>query len=405
MDVRQALSGVKVVAVTRVVAAPFAAYQLAMHGANVITVEDPRDGDSMRSAHEFDSEFLRQKMARVFLSFNSNKRSMTLRFNVPEGREVFLRMIRDADVVIENLRGGAMARYGIGYQDLRKINPRIIFASITGYGQTGPKRNDPAIDGAVQAGSGLMSITGTPESGPLKTGSPIVDYVTGYVTAFSIALALHQRNQTGEGQEIDVSMLEAAMTIMSGEVVKALTGAGTPPLSGNALVSGNYVSDTFSCKEGAISVAAVPEPLRAKFWKAIGREDMPNDPRFCTPAGVRENKSAFNAEITRTLTTKTAYEWEEILNKAGVAAMAVRKLEDAVVQDQLLHRKFFYQFDADPETGLPAFSVPTSPFRMSGSPVWIKSSPPRLGQHTEEVLREHGYSDEDIRGLREKGIV
>ncbi len=405
MDVRQALSGIKVVAVTRVVAAPFAAYQLAMHGANVITVEDPLDGDSMRGAHEFDSEFLRQKMARVFLSFNSNKRSMTLRFNTPEGREVFLRMIRDADVVIENLRGGAMARYGIGYKDLRKINPRIIFASITGYGQTGPKRNDPAIDGAVQAGSGLMSITGTPDSGPLKTGSPIVDYVTGYVTAFSIALALHQRNQTGEGQEIDVSMLEAAMTIMSGEVVKALTGGGTPPLSGNALVSGNYVSDTFACKEGSISVAAVPEPLRAKFWKAIGREDIPQDPRFSTPAGVRGNKTAFNAEITTTLQTRTAFEWEAVLNKAGVAAMAVRKLEEAVVQEQLLHRKFFHHFDANEETGLPAFAVPTAPFRMSDSPVTLKSSPPTLGQHTEEVLMEHGYSEEQIDNLRANGII
>lgn len=405
MDVKQALSGIKVIAVTRVVAAPFAAYQLAMHGANVITVEHPQDGDSMRTAHEYESEFLRLKMARVFLSFNSNKRSITLRFDEPEGREVFLRMIRDADVVIENLRGGAMTRYGVGYQELRKINPRIIFASITGYGQTGPKKSDPAIDGAVQAGSGLMSITGTKESGPLKTGSPIVDYVTGYITAYSIALALHQRNQTGEGQEIDVSMLEAAMTIMSGEVAKALTGAGTPPLSGNALVSGNYVSDTFACKEGLISVAAVPAPLRAKFWKAIGRQDIPQDPRFATPASVRENMKAFNAEITATLAAKTAIEWEEILNKAGVAAMAVRKLEDAVTQPQLVHRQFFHHFEGDKAIGLPPFAVPTSAFRMSNSPVKLTSMPPRQGQHTEEILAEHGFSPVDIQRLRDNDII
>ncbi len=405
MDVKQALTGVKVLAVTRVVAAPFAAYQLAMHGANVITIEHPKEGDSMRVAHEFESEFLRQNMARVFLAFNSNKRSMTLRFDVSEGRDVFLKMARDADVVIENLRGGTMSRYGIGYTDLQKINPRIIFASITGYGQTGPKRNDPAIDGAVQAGSGLMSITGTRESGPLKTGSPIVDYVTGYITAFSIALALHQRNITGLGQEIDVSMLEAAMTIMSGEVVKALTGSGTPPLSGNALVSGNYVSDTFACKEGLIAVAAVPTALRAKFWKAINREDIPDDPRFCSPALVRANIMEFNSEITRTLSGKTAREWEGIFIKAGVPAMEVRRLEDAVTQPQLEHRQFFHHFEGDPKTGLPPFAVPTAAFRMSASPVQLDSMPPRMGQHTDEVLREHGYSDGDILQLRTAAVI
>ena len=405
MEMKQALSGIKVLAVTRVVAAPFATYQLAMQGADVITIEHPKDGDSMRNAHEFDSEFLRQKMARVYLAFNSNKRSMTLRFDSPEGREVFLKLASTADVVVENLRGGAMSRYGIGYQDLRKINPRIIFASVTGYGQTGPKKNDPAIDGAVQAASGMMSITGTPESGPLKTGAPTVDYVTGYVTAFSIALALHQRNTTGVGQEIDVSMLEAAMTIMSGEVVRALTGAGTPPLSGNALVSGNYVSDTFRCKEGQISVAAVPPPLREKFWKAIARTDIESDPRFSTPAAVRANIKAFNEEIERTLSQKTAAEWEIIFNQAGIAGMAVRQLADAVNQPQLQHRGFFHHFAEEETDGLPPFAVPTAAFRMSDSPPKIKSVPPRLGQHTEQVLAEHGYSRESIQRLRENGTI
>ena len=405
MDMKQAFTGIKVLAVARVVAAPFAAYQLAMHGADVVTIENPDDGDSARYTGDFGTDFLRLGMARTFLSYNANKRSMTLRINTPVGQEVFRKLAMSADIVIENLRGGTMARYGIGYEDLRKINPRIIFASVTGYGQNGPKRNDPAIDGAIQAASGMMSITGTPESGPLKTGSTIVDYATGYATAFAIATALFQRSTTGVGQAIDVAMLDTAMTMMSGEVVRAITGGGTPPLVGNGSGKGGYVSNTYPCKQGLIAIAAAAPPRRAKFWTAINRPDIPQDPRFATTDAARANMKDMDAEITRTLSAKTAAEWEIILNKGGVPAMAVRELADAVHQEQLQHRKFFHQFDGDPETGLPPFAVPTAPYRMSGNPMKIKSLPPKLGEHTDEVLSDYGYSKEDIARLRGNGAV
>ena len=212
----QAFSGIKVLAVARIVAAPFASYQLAMHGADVIHIEQPGVGDSSRTSGNLATPFHKAEMAHTFLAYNSNKRSITLAINTPPGQEVFRRMVKDADVVIENLRGGTMARYGLGYEDLQKINPRIIFCSVTGYGQTGPKKSDPAIDGVIQAVSGMMSITGTPESGPLKTGSTIVDYCTGYAAALAIVSALFQRSRTGMGQSIDVSMLETAITMMGG---------------------------------------------------------------------------------------------------------------------------------------------------------------------------------------------
>ena len=405
MDMQQAFTGTKVLAVARVVAAPFAAYQLAMHGADVITIENPDDGDSARHTGDFGTDFLRLGMARTFLSYNANKRSMTLRINTPEGQEVFRRLAASADVVIENLRGGTMARYGIGYDDLRKLNPRIIFASVTGYGQDGPKKNDPAIDGAIQAASGMMSITGTPESGPLKTGSTIVDYATGYATAFAIATALFQRATTGTGQAIDVAMLETAMTMMSGEVVRAITGGGTPPLVGNASGKGGYVSDTYPCKEGFIAIAAAAGVRRAKLWGAINRSDIPQDPRFATTDAALANMKEMNAEITRALSAKTAAEWETLLNKAGVPAMAVRDLSDAVHQEQLQHRKFFHPFDGDPEIGLPPFAVPTAPYRMSGNPMKITAMPPRLGKHTDAVLAECGYSTDDIARLHANGTV
>jgi crotonobetainyl-CoA:carnitine CoA-transferase CaiB-like acyl-CoA transferase len=405
MDLQQAFSGIKVLAVARVVAAPFAAYQLAMHGADVIHIENPKDFDSARTSGNLATPFHKAEMAYNFLAYNANKRAMTLSINTPEGQEVFRRMAVGADVVIENLRGGTMARYGLGYEDLRKINPRIIFCSVTGYGQTGPKKSDPAIDGVVQAVSGMMSITGTPETGPLKSGSTIVDYTTGYAAALGIAIALFQRTRTGAGQAIDVAMLETAVTMMGGEVLRAIAANETPPLVGNASGKGGYVSDTYRCREGHLSIAAGAPARREKLWKAIDATEIPQDPRFATDAAVAQNMKALNEAIERKLAAKTAAEWEVILNRAGVAAMEVLPLARAVRHPQLEHRKFFHPFDDSGATGLPPFAVPTSPYRLSASPADIHSMPPRFGQHTDEVLTEHGYSKEEIARLRTAGVV
>jgi len=405
MNLDQALTGIKVLAVARIVAAPFAAYQLAMHGADVIHVEHPDGGDSSRTSGNLQTPFHKAEMAHNFLAYNANKRSITLAINTPQGQEVFRRMAKNADVVIENLKGGTMARYGLGYEDLKQINPGIIFCSVTGYGQTGPKKSDPAIDGVVQAVSGMMSITGTPETGPLKSGSTIVDYTTGYAAALAITMALFQRTRTGVGQTIDVAMLETAITMMGGEVLRAITANETPPLVGNASGKGGYVSDTFHCKEGHLSIAAGAPSRRDKLWKAIGGTDIPQDPRFATDAAVAKNMKALNEAIERKLSTKTAGEWEVILNEAGVAAMEVLPLARAVHHPQLVYRKFFHKFDDTSVTGLPPFAVPTAPYRLSASPAKIHSMPPRLGQHTDEVLAENGFSKDEIAQLHADSIV
>ncbi len=405
MNMEQAFSGIKVLAVARVVAAPFAAYQLALHGADVVTIEDPKEGDSARRAGDFGTAFLKLNMARTFLSYNSNKRSITLALNTPEGQETFRKMAAKADIVIENLKGGTMARYGIGYEDLKKINPRIIFASVTGYGQTGPKKSDPAIDGVIQAVSGMMSITGTQDTGPLKTGSTIIDYTTGYATAFALATALFHRTRTGVGQAIDVAMLETAITMMSGEVVRAITSNETPPLVGNGSGKGGYVSNTYPCKEGYLSIAAGAAPRREKLWKAMNREDIPKDPRFVNDEAALANIKQLDEEIVRTLSERTALEWEAIMNKGGVAAMAVLQLADAVHHPQLKAREFFHAFPEDAQPGLPAFAVPKASYRMSGNPATVKSPPPRHGQHTEEVLADYGFSAEEIAKLRGNGTL
>jgi len=405
MNLEQAFAGIKVLAVARVVAAPFAAYQLAMHGADIIRIENPEGGDSARTSGHPPTPFQKAGMAHTFLAYNANTRSMTLAISTPAGQDVFRRMAKDADVVIENLKGGTMARYGLGYEDLKKINPRIIFCSVTGYGQTGPKKSDPAIDGVVQAASGMMSITGTPETGPMKTGSTIVDYTTGYAAALGIAIALFQRTRTGEGQAIDVAMLETAMTMMGGEVLRAITANETPPLVGNASGKGGYVSDTYRCKEGHLSIAAGAPSRRAKLWNAIDAADIPQDPRFATDDAVAKNMKALNDAIERKLSTKTASEWETLLNKAGVAAMEVLPLARAVHHPQLEYRKFFHAFDDTGASGLPPFAVPTAPYRLSASPAKIHSPPPRMGQHTDAVLAENGFSKEEIAELRASHIV
>ena len=401
----QAFSGIKVLAVARIVAAPFASYQLAMHGADVIHIEQPGVGDSSRTSGNLATPFHKAEMAHNFLAYNSNKRSITLAINTPPGQEVFRRMVKDADVVIENLRGGTMARYGLGYEDLQKINPRIIFCSVTGYGQTGPKKSDPAIDGVIQAVSGMMSITGTPESGPLKTGSTIVDYCTGYAAALAIVSALFQRSRTGVGQCIDVSMLETAITMMGGEVLRAITANETPPLVGNASGKGGYVSNTYRCKEGHLSIAAGAPLRRAKLWKVIDGTDIPQDPRFADDAAVASNMKALDDTIEQKLSTRTAMEWEKLLNEAGVAAMAVMPLHDAVHHPQLTHREFFHKFDDTQATGLPYFAVPKSPYRLSASPATIHRMPPRFGQHTDELLAQCGYSTDEIAKLHADGTV
>jgi crotonobetainyl-CoA:carnitine CoA-transferase CaiB-like acyl-CoA transferase len=276
---------------------------------------------------------------------------------------------------------------------------------VTGYGQTGPKKSDPAIDGVIQAVSGMMSITGTPQSGPLKTGSTIVDYTTGYAAALGLAVALFQRTRTGKGQVIDVSMLETAMTMMGGEVLRAITANETPPLVGNASGKGAWVSDTYPCKEGHLSIAASGASRREKLWKVIDGAEMPADARFASDAAVANHMQALNDAITRKLATKTAEEWEILMNQAGVPAMAVQPLARAVHHPQLKHREFFHPFDDSAATGLPPFAVPTSPYRLSASPATIHAMPPRLGQHTDEILAEHGYTQGEIAQLRANSIV
>lgn len=401
-DFPKLFDGIKVLALARQIAAPFAAYQLALHGAQVLSIENPKEIDSMRLIAGAGNGLAERAMSHSFLAQAANKKSMQLDISTPKGQEIFRRLAAESDIVIENLVAGAMAKYGLDYEALKLVNPKLIYCAVTGYGQSGPASRRGAIDGAIQAASGLMTLTGTADTGPMKVGFLMADYATGYAAALGIVSALYYRNVTGEGQYIDCAMLDTAMTMASADVCEAATTGKYKALRGNG--DGRYVSNVFRCKEGLLSISATTESRRERFWKAIGRTDLPLDPRFSSADAVRGNYPALHAEIENTLATKTALEWEDIIADFGVAAMAVRDLNQAIANPQIVHRALMHRFPHDDELGY-AVCVPMAPYQLSKTGAQIHSPPPRIGQHTDEVLSALGFSTREIQDLHRTGIV
>ncbi len=402
---RQAFSGIKVLEVSRVLASPFASYQLALLGADVIKIEDPGRGDQIRYRVYNRPDLGKSGMATAFLSQNANKRSLTLNLRTTEGQEIFRTLAKDVDVVVENLRTGTMARYGLGYEDVRQINPRIVYCSVTGYGQTGRKKRHPAYDPVTQAASGMMSFNGTPETAPLKLGPPIIDYGTGLSAVLGIVVALFQRERTGVGQHVDVSMLDAALTLMSSLVSDVLTAGRAPVPSGNKNRSPeNYANGSFQCADRLLAIAAQEDHQRRRLWNAIGRDDIPLDPRFATADACEKNIDALHAELESTLRQRKAQEWEDILNEAGVPAMRVRTLPEILHDEIVQTRGFVHTFEK--VAGINGkVVVPLAPFKLRVGPAKAVSPPPFLGQHTDQILTSLGFSEHRITELREKKVI
>lgn len=397
-------AGIRVLDLSRVLASPFASYLLALLGADVIKIEDPRGGDVMRTRSPGHPDLGALGMGTGFLSQNANKRSLTLNLRTPEGQNLFRRLAADADVVVENLRTGTMERYGLGYEALSALNPRLVYCSLTGYGQTGDKRRDPAYDPVIQAASGVMSLTGRPESAPLKAGIPAIDYGAGVMGAFGIVSALFERTRTGLGQHVDVSMLDTALVLMSSIVTDVLTLGSVPKPVGNSLGAGYGTNQTYTAPGGLLWIAASEEHQQRGLWRVLEREDLPQDPRFATEPLRRSNVAALQAEIEAALTRRTADEWEALLNAAGVPAMRVRSVPEALQLPQLASRALFHTFEDIPGWQGPA-TVPMLPFGLSATPAHIARRPPLLGEHTNEILQQLGVSTEAIEGLRANGVV
>ena len=389
--------GIRIIDATHVLAGPFAAYQLAVLGAKVIKIEHPDEPDQTRDSGT-DRALNRQGMGTSYLTQASNKRSITLNLKTEAGRNILKRLVQSADVFIENYRPGAFEALGLGYDVMSQINPRLIYCSISAFGQEGPRGTQTAYDHVIQATSGLMATTGTEDVNPIKFGSPAVDYATGTMGAFALASALFQRERTGRGQRIDLAMLDVAMILMSSHLTGYFRNGVEPKPSGN-----RHLHATNSCypaKDGLVMLGASNLRQQRRLWVALERPEMAkrsNEER----EHDRDREAAVLSEI---LKTRTADEWERFFQSRHVPAARVRSLAEAVRDPQFATRGVFHHHQMAPGVD-GGFDVPLAAFKFAHDGPSIETPPPQLGADTDRVLAEHGYDAGEIAAFRTAKVI
>lgn len=397
----KAFEGIRVVDFSQVLAGPFCTEQLTLLGADVIKIEQPGGGDQSRQLTT-DEELGGKNLSPMFLSVNAGKRSITLDLKHEAAREIVHRLVAGGDVVIQNFKAGVIDKLGFGYEALKAIKPDIVYCSISGYGQQGPKAGAAAYDGAIQASSGMMSINGHPETGPTRTGYTVVDMTTALTAAFAIVSALFRRQATGQGQFLDVAMLDSALTII-GPVAAAYSVAGQEPeLLGNLSPARLPSSGVFETREGLLQVLALTQPQVRSLCKLVGLPHLLDDPRWATRAGQVENRDAMREELSVALMEDSAASWEQRMAEAGVPAGVVNTIPQALQNPQLKHRSVLMEVPAPPGVRNP-LRVLGAGFEASEDGPGVITGPPTVGQHTDEVMREIGYSPGEIAELREAG--
>ena len=322
---------------------------------------------------------------------------------VLKGREVFCKLVATSGVVVENFRPGVMERLGLGYAALKDVRPDLIYCAISGFGQDGPLKFNPAYDQIIQGLSGMMSITGDESCAPLRVGYPIADTIGGITAAFAVASAVVRRQNTGEGAFIDVSLLDSALVTMGWVVSNYLIAGHAPrPMGNNNFTAAP--SGTFKTSDGLLNVAANKQEQFESLCEHIGRSDLIGDSRFADRDSRKTNRAALTVEIERALMAKSAADWETILNRAGIPAGRVASVPEALENPQVQGRGLLQTFADVPGIARPV-TLTRAGFKLSGADPFVASAPPRLGQHTDEVLRELGYNDGDIEGLRAAGAI
>ena len=396
------LARIRVLDLTNVLAGPFCAYQLGLLGADVIKVEMPGTGDLARQLGA-DATLNEQFMGASFLAQNGGKKSVTVNLKSADGKAVLRQLVKTADVLVENFRPGVMKRLGVGYDDLCAVNPALIYCAISGFGQDGPMKDAPAYDQIIQGLSGMMSITGDDRCAPLRVGYPVADTIGGITAGLAITSALVRRANTGEGACIDVSMLDSAMVTMGWVVSNYLIAGHEPHPIGND----NFTaapSGTFKTGNGLLNIAANKQEQFEALAKAVGREDLIGDVRFAARQARKDNRAALTVELEEALRSKSADQWEILLTRIGIPAGRVLTVPEALDTPQVRHRQLLQTF-ADTSGLGRSITLTRAGFKLSDGDPEVSAPPPRLGQHTSEVLRDIGFTDPEIERLKSVGAV
>ena len=402
------LSHIKVLDLSRVLAGPWASQILADLGADVIKVERPGAGDDTRA---WGPPFLKDKdgaytkEAGYYLAANRGKRSITLSLDAPEGQEIVRSLAARSDIVLENFKVGTLDRFGLGYEALKAINPRLIYCSITGFGQTGPKKSNPAYDFLIQAMGGMMSVTGErddlPGGGPQKVGIPIIDLITGVYSAVAVLAALAGRELSGKGDYIDIGMLDVQVGLLSNQAMNYLVAERTPKRTGNAHPN-IQPQKVFACKNGDIVLVVGNDPQFAKLCEVLGLAGLAHDERFATnPARVR-HQDILSPQLDQAFAREDREYWVTRLAEAGVPCGPINTIPEVFDDPQVKERKLLRYLPHPAGTDVPQV---VSPFRFANAQLEYKNPPPLLGQHSDEVLRELGIDDARIAQLRQRGVV